>query len=263
MSDSITINGVQGINTMAVGQNPLYPDPWEDLDGTEVFWDNFTSFSGWTVHSSSDMTTAPTVDTTASVMRAKTTNPCIDATTRTNGLIIMPEHTASTCLLFRRDISSVLTATGNWTMVSKAHLPIHALVANNSNQCCMGFSLPASNVATYNSAYVLAVETDAAEYAFQADRNDNGVAVVGEWITGTTIHPTTVWMFLFHVSGESTITAMVSMDGGRSLCEVGTISKSPSGYTNLFFWFTGARQMVTYNQFGLDYVRVYQSIKQR
>jgi hypothetical protein len=248
---------------MAVGNNLLYPDPWEALDGTEIFWDNFSSFAGWTSYSGVDTTTTPTIDTTASIMRAKGDNPCIDATTRTNGLIIMPEHTASGSLSIARAINSVLTPTGNWTIVSRVHLPVQAVIVNNSAAMSMGLSLPASNSLVYNSASVDALEIDSAENAFQYTYYTNGAVTTSEYVTLATVHPASVWLFLFHVSGESTITAAVSYDSGRSLCEIGTISKSPTGFTTLYFTIIGVKQMVTYHQFGIDYVRVYQSITQR
>lgn len=246
-------------------QGSNYPDPWEELAGDEVFFDDFRTLSGWTAHTGFDTTTSPTLDTSADVFRAKSANPCVDSATRERGLIIMPAHTAGSGLSLSRDISSVLTASGAWTIMSKWTIPIHQVLADGSINTWFGLSLPASNLLVYNAVAMQGIEQDVAENAIQSIRYDNGVVGdITEWSTnGGPNFPSDLWLFLYHQNGAGTVNAFVSAGTGRVLREVGTITKDPATFTHLFLAASNTKQMVTEAQFGLDYVRVYQSLKQR
>ncbi len=243
----------------------LYPDPWEIPTGDEVFSDDFENFSGYTVYNNNDTTSTPSVDGTASPFRAKGANPVIDSTTRDRGLIIMPENNTSNGITIARDISSVLNPAQDWTIVAKMAVPNHRLIANNSVIAGVGLTLPATSLWN-NSVMILSVETDTTDIGMQSQRVDNNV--FGE-ITQFNLNPNAptypngVLLILYHENGAGTVHGFFSIDGGRSLSELGTMTKDPATFTHLFFWFSAIKQLVTYQQIGLDFVRIYQSIEQR
>jgi hypothetical protein len=257
---------IGGVKQVAAGAGTEYPDPWEALDGSEVFSDNFQTFSGWTVHSNVDTTTSPTVDTSASVFRAKGANPVIDSTLRTRGIVVMPDHTASTNTKINQDISGVLDGDGDWTLMGKVNIPHHRVVANNSIALGMGFSLPAVNNLQRNAVEMYAIEQDPGPVSgTHCQRIDDGVgANVTEWnITPYPSYPNGIWIFMYHQDSAGTVDCFFSIDGGRTLCEHGTLTKNPSTFTHFYFNFGSIKQMVTNPMIELAYCRAYQSIKTR
>jgi hypothetical protein len=264
----VVINGEKQADGDGAGAGN-YPDVWEELAGDEVFSDDFTSFTGWTTYSGFDTTTTPTIDTAASVYRAKGANPCVDHTLRTNGIVVMPEHTASTFITITRDISGVLDGDGDWTMVAKMLFPINKDQANNSVGGGMLFSLPASNDVRYNSVDMYALEQDVGGVnGIQCQRTDNGtptnITEANQTIADPT-YPHDTWIFMYHKNAVDNVDCFYSIDGGRTIAELGSLTKDTSTFTNLNFVFFGARPagQVVYSQMELSYVRVYQSLKSR
>jgi hypothetical protein len=244
----------------------LYPDPWEALAGDEIFSDNFDSFSGWTVYNDFDQTSTPTIDTAASVFRAIGNNPVIDSSTRDNGLIVMPENNTSNLISISRDISSLLPSPGGpWLMMAKISIPNHRVIINNSISAAIGFSLPASNNLQYNSVEIYALEQDPGLSGIQCQRWDN--AVVGNIsefnMSPNPAFPCTVWLFMYHENASSDVVCFWSIDGGRTLNELGTVTKDPSTFTHFYFACSSIAQMTTYPQIGIEYCRIYDSLKQR
>jgi len=242
-----------------------YPDPWEFLDGTEVFADDFKAFSGWTVYSGYDTTTTPGVDTNASVFRVKGANPCIDSTIRSQGLIVMPEHTANPRISIAQDISGSLDGDGDWCLVTKMDLPRPRVIANNSLVAGFGYSLPASNIVNYNATEIFAVETDASTLGLvsqQITNNSPGNLVAYDMVNYPS-YPNTIWLFQYHKSGESVVTSFYSVDSGRTLCEMHNVPKNSSTFTTIYYSLYAVRQMTAYHQLGISYVRAYQSLKLR
>ncbi len=247
---------------------PNYSDPWESLSGDELFADDFVNFVGWTVHSGVDTTTSPSIDTPAGIFRAKGANPCVDATMRPRGIVVMPDHTASNVLSINRDIATDFgfDGDGDWTIVAKVYVPHHRVVINNSISLGMGLSLPASNNLQRNSVELYPLEQDAGPVSgVHCHRVDNGSgADVTEWNDDPyPSYPNGLWIFMYHKSGEGTVDCFFNIDGGRTLDELGTLTKDPATFTHLFFLFGSIKQMVTHPMIELCYVRVYQSIKTR
>lgn len=248
-----------------VGSSTNYPDPWEALAGDEVFSDDFETFSGWTTYNGFNTTTTPSIDTAASVFRAKGANPCVDSSLRTRGIVVMPENNTSTSISITKDVSGVLTASGNWLMMAKFFISHHRLIANNSVSAAIGFSLPASNSLRYNAVELFAMEQDASVSGIQCQRSDNNsIGNITEMNTAVTpAIPNGIWAFLYHQSGSSDVNAFFSIDGGRTLCELGIVTKNPSTFTTFYVHLAASKQMVTHQQIEVAYVRVYQSLKQR
>ncbi len=250
------------------GDGSLFGDPWESLAGDEVFSENWPTFpgAGWSVHNNFDQTTSPTVDSNVSVFRAISANPAVSAAIRPGGIIVMPENLTSGRITIIRDISSALSSPGgDWCIMARAHIPQYRVVDNNSIELRMGFSLPASNNVHYNAAELIMIEQDPAITGIQCQRYDNDVVGNITEFNQSVIpsFPNGIWVFMYHQNGSSDIICFFSIDGGRTLCEVGTITKNPSTFTHLFFTFNTIKQMVTNPQIELSYIRVYDSLKQR
>ncbi len=254
------LNGVK--QTPTAGSD--YGDPWETRDGTEAFSDDFTEFSGWSVYTNFDTTSSPSYDTTASVFRAKGANPCIDATAREHGLIVMPENNTSGRITIARDISGVLDGDQDWTIMARWSVPTQRDFIDNTTNALMGYSLPGNNLANYNSTWVWAIEQGTNVNQIGTQKNDNGVGTTIAWASDDkpNFH-NGIWTFMYHKNAVDEVYGFFSLDGGRTLSEIGTMSKDTSSFTTLFFSLLGVNQMEAYSQIEICYTRVYQSLKQR
>ena len=249
-------------------------DPWAYPDGTEVFSDDFSTFTydatgvaGWAVCDAVNPGSALSYDTTCSIFRSLSANPAIDVATRPNSLLVQPAHTAGAGMTIYRNISNVLTFSGTWTIVGKMHLLPYNSMAAAGTGCALGVCKPSATSVRDECVQLSPfsiTSTPSSLQAFYSFTANTPTTVYTYAPLERLLKPAEIWWMLIHNNGSNNIYAFLSYDG-QTWAEFTYYAKSPNAFTHVWIYFAYVKHAssVTYQILGTDYVRAYQSKKLR
>ena len=248
----------------------VHGDPWEYPTGgaDEVFSDEFTAFSGWSVCAAGN-TGVPLVPTSpCSLFRSLAAGPGIDVATRLSTMLVQPTCTGTSQTSIYQDIHSVLDFSGNWTIVAKISIPLH--YHYQGSDCAMlAVSKPSGANLVYDAVSVWPVAGSGLNQALRYI-NSGGSWTSADWYSATEymLKPQSYWCMLSHASASTYVYGFISYDG-LTWYEMGGYNKtsgaSPTTFTtvSLSFLFQKNASAYTYAMYAVDYVRAYNSLKLR
>ena len=243
----------------------LRGDPWAYPSGDEVFNDDFTSFSGWSVCDALNPTNAQAYDSTVSTFRALSANPAIDTATKYSSLLIQPDHTSGGAITIYRNIAASVTFSGTWTIVGRVSICSDFYMGTTG--IALGLSVP-SATDMRNDCVQLTPMTVSGTATTQGMYSRTGGGGFGTIATYTAVEPlmkvSTIWWMLAHNNGSTNVYGFFSYDG-KIWSEFGYGAKDPSSFTTFWFYcfYTKHASAYTYGIIDWDYIRAYNSAKFR
>ena len=245
----------------------LRGDPWAYATGgaDEVFSDDFTAFSGWSVCDALNPTNAQAYDSTVSTFRALSANPAIDTTTKYSSLLIQPDHNSGGAITIYKNIAGSVTFSGTWTIVGKVSLCSDFFMGTNG--ISLGLSAPSATDMRYDCVQLtaMAVSGTATTQGMYSRTGGGGFSTIATYTASEPLMKvSTIWWMLAHNNGSTNIYGFFSYDG-KIWSEFGYGAKDPASFTTFWFYcfYTKHASAYTYGIIDWDYIRVYNTAKLR